>query len=91
MEPTAEVTALSGARAAIVLAEADAADVVLSSREELSFRWHPLRTTSPNILATARIVAGALSSAGGAGRRWRRSSGYARNRRSGLSYRSRTA
>ena len=33
------------------------------SREELSVRWHPLRTTSPNIGATVRVVAGRLSAA----------------------------
>jgi len=37
--------------------------VVLDSREELSVRWHPLRTTSPNTGATVRVVAGCLSAA----------------------------
>jgi hypothetical protein len=58
-----EVAALFGARAVIVLTGADAADILLGTREELSIRWHPLRTTSPNILATARVVAGRLSTA----------------------------
>jgi predicted nucleotidyltransferase len=63
VDPGAEIAALFGPRAVIVLTGADAADVVLDSREELSVRWHPLRTTSPNILATVRIVAGRLSAA----------------------------
>jgi hypothetical protein len=69
--------------AVIVLAGTDAADVVLDAREELSIRWHPLRTTSPNIGATVRVVAGDLSTAdlvaaGAANRvRSRRSSGSA--------------
>ncbi len=60
-EPAAEVAALFGPRAVIVLTVADAADVVLDSGEEISIRWHPLRAASPNILATARVVAGRLS------------------------------
>jgi Nucleotidyltransferase domain len=63
VEPGAEIAALFGSRAVIVLAGADAADVVLDSREELSIRWHPLGTTSPNIAATVRVVAGVLSTA----------------------------
>ena len=63
VDPGAEIAALFGPRAVIVLAGADAADVVLDSREELSVRWHPLRTTSPNIGATVRVVAGRLSAA----------------------------
>jgi Nucleotidyltransferase domain len=62
-EPGAEIAALFGPRAVIVLTGADAADVVLDSGEELSIRWHPLRTTSPNIGATVRVVAGKLSTA----------------------------
>ena len=58
VQPAAEIAALFGPRAVIVLTGADAADVVLDSREEISIRWHPLRTTSPNIVATARVVAG---------------------------------
>jgi hypothetical protein len=61
VDPGAEIAALFGPRAVIVLAGTDAADVVLGSREELSVRWHPLRTTSPNIGATVRVVAGDLS------------------------------
>jgi len=63
VDPGAEIAALFGSRAVIVLAGADAADVVLDSREELSVRWHPLRTTSPNIGATVRVIAGELSAA----------------------------
>jgi predicted nucleotidyltransferase len=59
--PAAEIAALFGPRAVIVATGTDSADVVLDSREELSVRWHPLRTTSPNIVATARVVAGRLS------------------------------
>lgn len=48
VDPGAEITALFGSRAVIVLAGADEADVVLDSREELSVRWHPRsgRTTT---------------------------------------------
>ena len=60
VEPAGEIAALFGTRAAIVLAHQDSADVVLDSLEELSIRWHPLRDTSPNIAATARVVAGRL-------------------------------
>ncbi len=63
LDPGAEIAALFGSRAVIVLTGADSADVVLGSREELSVRWHPLRTTSPNIGATVRVVAGRLSAA----------------------------
>jgi hypothetical protein len=63
LEPAAEIAALFGPRAVIVLTRADSADVVLDSQEEISIRWHTLRTTSPNILATARVVAGHLSAA----------------------------
>lgn len=63
VDPGAEIAALFGPRAVIVLAGTDAADVVLDAREELSIRWHPLRTTSPNIGATVRVVAGDLSTA----------------------------
>jgi predicted nucleotidyltransferase len=62
-DPAAEIAALFGTRAAIVLAGKDSADVVLDSLEEVSIRWHALRDTSPNIVATARVVAGGLTSA----------------------------
>jgi hypothetical protein len=45
VDPGAEIAALFGPRAVIVLAGTDAADVVLGSREELSIRWHPLSAT----------------------------------------------
>jgi predicted nucleotidyltransferase len=61
--PADEVAALFGARAAVVLIRGDSADVVLDSAEEVSARWHALRTTSPNITATAQVVAGRLTSA----------------------------
>ena len=64
VDPGAEIAALFGPRAVIVLAGADAADVVLGTREELSVRWHPLGTTSPNIAATVRVVADHLRQAG---------------------------
>jgi Nucleotidyltransferase domain len=59
--PADEIAALFGARAAVVLVRGDSADVVLDSLEEVSARWHTLRTTSPNITATARVVAGRLT------------------------------
>jgi hypothetical protein len=61
--PGAEVAALFGARAAIVITEQDSADVVLGSLEELSIRWHPLAGTSPFIAASVRVAAGTLSTA----------------------------
>jgi predicted nucleotidyltransferase len=59
--PADEVKALFGDRAQIVLASADSADIVLDSLEELSVRWHPLATTSPNIASSVRVVSGELS------------------------------
>jgi predicted nucleotidyltransferase len=59
--PADEIAALFGARATVVLARGDSADVVLDSLDEISARWHTLRTTSPNITATARVVAGRLT------------------------------
>jgi hypothetical protein len=61
--PADEVAALFGARATVVLARGDSADVVLDSIEEVSVRWHTLGTTSPNITATVRVVAGRLTDA----------------------------
>ncbi len=61
--PAAEIAALFGTAAVIALARADSADVVLDSAAEISIRWHPLQTTSPNICATVRVVAGQLSDA----------------------------
>jgi predicted nucleotidyltransferase len=61
IEPSREVAELFGSRAAIVLPGADSADVVLDSLEEVSFRWHPLSATSPNITASVQVAAGQLS------------------------------
>jgi predicted nucleotidyltransferase len=63
IRPADEVAALFGVRAVITLTRADSADVVLDSLEEISIRWHPLRITSPNIAASARVVYGELSDA----------------------------
>jgi predicted nucleotidyltransferase len=63
MRPGDEVAALFGPRAVIVLHGADSADIVLDSLEEVSIRWHPLRATSPNIVASARVVHGELPDA----------------------------
>lgn len=61
--PAVEVEALFGSRAAIVLASEDSADVVLDSLEEISIRWHPLMSTSPNISSNIRVLKGSLSDA----------------------------
>jgi len=61
--PAVEVEALFESRAAIVLASDDSADVVLDSLEEISIRWHPLASTSPNISANIRVISGSLSDA----------------------------
>ena len=63
VRPGDEVAALFGPRAVIVLTRADSADIVLDSLEEVSIRWHPLRATSPNICASARVVHGGLPDA----------------------------
>lgn len=63
VDPVAEVRAVFGSDAAIVIAHGDSADVVLGSLEELSVRWHPLRATSPNITASLTVAAGRLSGA----------------------------
>lgn len=63
IDPEAESRALFGADAAIVIGRGDSADIVLSSLEELSIRWHPLAATSPNITASLCTAAGSLSSA----------------------------
>ncbi len=61
--PAVEVEALFESRAVIVLASDDSADVVLDSLEEISIRWHPLASTSPNISASIRVIRGCLSDA----------------------------
>jgi nucleotidyltransferase-like protein len=58
----------------IVVRHADRGDVVLASLRELSIRYHPLATTSPNIvesllLLSGRIPAEAIRAAGEANRR----------------------
>jgi predicted nucleotidyltransferase len=58
-----EAAALFGPAAAIIVAQADSADLVLESLEEIFIRWHSLRSTSPNISATVRVVHGGLSDA----------------------------
>jgi predicted nucleotidyltransferase len=63
IEPASEATALFGPRAVIILPRTDSVDVVLDSLEEVSIRWHPLAATSPNICASAQVVAGDLSTA----------------------------
>jgi predicted nucleotidyltransferase len=63
VRPADEVAALFGPRAALILTRADSADVVLDSLEEISIRWHPLATTSPNIAASVRVVHGGLADA----------------------------
>ncbi len=63
MAPATEAAALFGPRAALILSRADSVDVVLDSLEEVSIRWHPLATTSPNISASIRVVGGELSAA----------------------------
>jgi hypothetical protein len=62
-DPDAEIAALFGSTAVIVLTKADCADIVLDSGQEASFRWHPLSVTSPNITASVRVVAGRLAAA----------------------------
>jgi predicted nucleotidyltransferase len=59
--PADEIAAIFGARAAVVIVRGESADVVLDSLEEVSARWHTLRTTSPNITATVRVVAGPMT------------------------------
>jgi hypothetical protein len=61
MTPAAEVAALFGSEAAIILSRADSADIVLDSLAEVSIRWHQLAATSPNVAATVRVAGGRLS------------------------------
>jgi predicted nucleotidyltransferase len=49
--------------AIIVLDKGDAADVVFSSSLQFSIRYHPLATTSPNIVDSLRLLAGRLDRA----------------------------
>jgi len=61
IDPAAEAAAIFGGQAAIVITRQDSVDVVLDTLEEASIRWHPLSTTSPNITASLRVVAGGLA------------------------------
>ncbi|TDU88813.1 hypothetical protein EV138_2362 [Kribbella voronezhensis] len=61
VNPADEVAALFGGRTAIALYRADSADVVIDSLEEVSIRWHPLGTTSPNIASSVRVFHGELA------------------------------
>ncbi|MEO7002005.1 MAG: nucleotidyltransferase domain-containing protein [Ktedonobacterales bacterium] len=63
IEPVAELTALCaklsalGERAAVLVRKgADRGDVVLASLLEFSIRYHPLATTSPNIVESLRLL-----------------------------------
>jgi predicted nucleotidyltransferase len=52
---------LIGERAALIVPDGDdAGDVVLESLTEFSIRYHPLRTTSPNIVDSLRVFAGRI-------------------------------
>jgi predicted nucleotidyltransferase len=52
---------LIGERAALIVSDGDeAGDVVLESLTEFSIRFHPLRTTSPNIVESLRVLAGRI-------------------------------
>lgn len=51
-----------GERAVLVVPDkTDAADVVLESLCELSIRYHPLASTSPNIVESAQVLSGSIS------------------------------
>jgi hypothetical protein len=63
IDPEEEARALFAADAAIIIGRGDSADIVLSSLEEVSIRWHPLAATSPNITASLCTASGCLSSA----------------------------
>lgn len=62
-EPVAELERLCGAfaplgeRAAVIVPKrADEGDIVLESLRQLSVRFHPLATTSPNIVESMRVL-----------------------------------
>lgn len=50
-----------GERALLIVPHVDAADVVLASLRQFSIRYHPLATTSPNIIDSLQLLAGSLS------------------------------
>jgi len=50
-----------GERVALIIPDGDdAGDVVLESLMELSIRYHPLHTTSPNIVDSIQVLAGRM-------------------------------
>lgn len=56
--------AAMGQRDAVIAADGnDAGDVVFGSLAQLSIRYHPLATTSPNIVDSLRVLAGSLDHA----------------------------
>jgi hypothetical protein len=56
--------AASGESAALVIPDGDdAGDIVFESLLQLSVRYHPLDTTSPNIVESVRVLAGELDRA----------------------------
>lgn len=68
IEPVAELERLCaafeplGERAAVIVPKrADEGDVVLESLLQLSVRFHPLATTSPNIVASMHVLWGRIS------------------------------
>ncbi|MCL5998611.1 MAG: nucleotidyltransferase domain-containing protein, partial [Chloroflexi bacterium] len=70
IDPYHELMALCGSLAAIhehaaliVPDGAEACDVVLESLLEFSIRYHPLQTTSPNIVDSLRVLAGRIDQA----------------------------
>jgi len=52
-----------GERAALVITDEDDGDLVLESLMELSIRYHPLRSTSPNIVDEMLLLAGRIDQA----------------------------
>src|SRR4051812_42422188 len=60
VSPAEETAALFGGTAVIAVVRSDSVDVVLEALDEVSIRWHPLATTSPNITSSATVVSGAL-------------------------------
>ncbi|HEU5441292.1 MAG TPA: nucleotidyltransferase domain-containing protein [Ktedonobacterales bacterium] len=68
IEPMAELERLCaafeslGERAAVIVPKrADEGDIVLESLRQLSVRFHPLATTSPNIVESMRVLWGRIS------------------------------
>jgi len=67
IEPVSEIERLCaaiGERPALIAPRrGDDGDVILASLAEFSIRYHPLRATSPNILASMRILCGRIDEA----------------------------